>query len=221
MNTTLEQSKTKLQWKDGIGFLPIHKSLVCKPFIPYDRAYYNQCLEFDKTWQGRAVRKHRVRMVKKAVSFRKLKSYCLDVGCGTGSFIKELNRLSQIQTEGIDVCEYAIQWLHQNDLMPSRSEYNILTFWNSFQEIENNIAVIENYHPQFVAMSLPIFQDKENIVRSRHFKPEEVCWYYTLDGLYNTMKEIGYSLLSANKDEDMKCDQIGIHSFIFTLNKVV
>lgn len=213
MSQTIKQAQKSLQWSDGVGFLSINK---CPTKSPYNRSYFQEMEKLYGTWQGRALTKMRVKMIQKSVSYRKEPSYCLDVGCGTGHFIKEVNRLTDIKAEGIDINELSIQWLHQHDVRVSRMRYNILTFWNSFQDIENPMSIVEEYQPQFVAMSLPVFRDKEHAIRSHYFKPKEVHWYFTRRGLLNMMEQRGYNVVFMNTEEDRKVGCTGVVSIVFT-----
>ena len=54
---------------------------------------------------------------------------------------------------------------------------------------------------EWVFVSLPIFRDAEHVLRSKHFRPEEHCWYFTRDGLVYAMKMCGFALVSESKVE--------------------
>ena len=205
------KAEKRLVWNDGVGFLEIEK----KP-LPYNRVYFEALQRIEDSWTGRAVNKHRIKIVKKAVSFRRKPTYCLDVGCGTGYFIKELNRLSNIHCEGIDINPESIKWLMDNKKQASRERYHILTFWDSFQDIQNPDELLINYQPNFIAMCIPIFRNKEHAIRSDHFHPFEHHWYFTKYGLIEWMRQRKYTVLIANNYEDSKCGRREIQSFVFS-----
>lgn len=205
-----ELAYDNLDWKDGVG-----RYSFSTPF-QYNREYYERYLDYDNTPLGRAITKFRVDIVNKLVSYRHRITYLLDVGSGTGHFLKELQRRTPIQAEGIDPAKDATSWLHTNNCTSTRTRYNVLTFWDSLQHISEPERLFEEYHPKHVAVSIPIYSGKEQILNHRKFKPDQYKWYFTRRGFIDWMYSYGYELVEAYRDEDQKYDHVGVQSFTFT-----
>lgn len=88
-----------------------------------------------------------------------------------------------------------------------------MSFWDSLEHIHNPtdlLDCIENY----AFISTPIYKDKEHILRSKHFRPDEHCWYFTKDGIINFMSNFGfYCIEYSNIETEIGREDIG--SFVF------
>jgi hypothetical protein len=97
----------------------------------------------------------------------------------------------------------------------------MLTFWGSFDKIPEPHRYINEYQPKFVAMSLPIFAYKEQVLSSPLLDVDERCWYFTKAGIFDWMRSKGFSLLSVSADDDRKYGLDGYQSFVFASDTIV
>jgi len=198
-----------MDWKDGVG-----RYTFSIPFR-YNRDYYERYLSYDNTPLGRAITKFRVNIVNKLISYRHRTTYLLDVGCGTGHFLKELQRRTPIKSHGIDPSTDSIRWLHEHGMTSTRTRYNVLTFWDSLQHISDPWRLFEEYRPKHVAVSIPIYKSKEQIRNHIKFKPDQYKWYFTRRGFIDWMDSYGYGMVDSYRDEDQKWDHEAVQSFTF------
>lgn len=214
----LEEAKLKFKWSGGIGFIDIGES----QRIKFDKKYYHHQEQLVHSELYRDIVRFRLDLVLRATSYRKQTTYLLDIGCGNGFFLKETKRLSNIIPAGIDINEDSIMMLHQNKFLVDRANYTVLTFWDSFCCILNHKDVIEQYHPKFIGLSLPIFEHKQDVFAGGiYFRPEEDYWYFSRNGLFKYMQEIGYSLLMERNEEEIKYHQPKMRTYIFTRLSIV
>ena len=94
-------------------------------------------------------------------------------------------------TYGYDVNPAGIAWLEQrmllvdplSGLVRCDDAVGRARAHPDFQSLLANVR-------EWVFLSLPIFRDAEHVLRSKHFKPDEHCWYFTRDGLVFAMKTV-------------------------------
>jgi hypothetical protein len=67
---------------------------------------------------------------------------------------------------------------------------------------------------EWVFLSLPIFRDAEHALGSKHFRPDEHCWYFSLEGLVFAMKTCGFELVTHSRIES-ELGREGIGTFAF------
>ena len=67
---------------------------------------------------------------------------------------------------------------------------------------------------EWLFMSLPVFNDVDHVLRSKHFKPDEHFWYFTRDGLVAAMLMCGFKLV-AESDVESELGREDIGTFAF------
>jgi len=135
----------------------------------------------------------------------------LDVGIGSGAFIDARKR----RTTGYDVNPCGIGWLRDRNLLvdPYSAPFNAASMWDVLEHMPDYPALLANVR-EWLFLSLPIFTDAEHVLRSKHFKPDEHCWYFTRDGLVWAMKCEGFSLVSESMIEtELGREDIGTFAF--------
>ena len=145
---------------------------------------------------------------------RHYQSALVDVGIGSGAFI-ELRRSRGRTTYGYDVNPIGIAWLEQRSLLvdPHLVSFDAVTLWDVLEHIPDFQSLLANVR-KWAFMSLPIFHDVEHVLRSKHFKPDEHCWYFTRDGLAFAMKRCGFVLDSeSNIETELGREDIGTFAF--------
>lgn len=181
----MNSSKDKLVWfeKWGVGYYPVEDS-------PYDENYWKKYLEYEKTEIGKKLNQARVDIVKK---YRW--SSLIDIGIGSGAFIKEFEN-----AYGYDINPAAVEWLKEEKKFSEPRKVDAMTFWDSLEHIHNPELMLR-HAKNYVFVSCPIYKDKDHILRSKHFRPDEHCWYFTDSGIANFMSNFGFTLLESSNIE--------------------
>lgn len=192
----------ELIWDDKKGF-GFHTA----PPIEYDDAYFDYYLDLDHTDMAIELTKARVDLVKQNTDFRPT-----DIGIGSGLFCAAMNGA------GYDVNPKAVKWLKDNNCFHDvyREPILALSFWDSLEHIPDPKKLLSRVRPGgMVFVSIPIFDDYDDCLRSKHFKPGEHIWYFTKQGFIDWMVEQGYKLLEDNNRESI-IGRESIHSFAFS-----
>lgn len=141
------------------------------------------------------------RSVYTMISTETSKSVC-DIGIGCGNFIELYDCV------GTDVNPYAIDYLKGIGRLANLEEgYDYFTMWDVIEHIDDPRELFKNVRNGIV-LSTPIYTDREDMLTSKHYKPNEHLWYFTDMGIKVYMKMLGFYCVSQNMDET----QIGRHS---------
>ena len=188
----------KLVWKEelGIGYYPVEET-------PYDAAYFEKYVGYEKTEIGKKLNKSRVDLVNK-YSFETL----VDIGIGSGQFVKSFEN-----AQGSDINPVAVQWLKDNNRLYKNTPVDAMTFWDCLEHIHDPTELLSKVK-KYVFVSCPIFTDKDHVLRSKHFRTDEHCWYFTEAGLCLFMACAGFTLVEKNRIEE-ECGREDIGTFVF------
>ncbi len=138
----------------------------------------------------------------------------IDIGIGSGAFI-ECRQARKQQTWGYDINPVGIKWLEKRKLLidPYLVPFQAMTMWDVLEHMADFGLLLANCR-EWLFVSLPIFREAEHAQRSKHFKPEEHCWYFTRDGLLFAMKFCGFALVSeSNVETELGREDIGTFAF--------
>lgn len=191
-------SEGQLKWLPslGVGYYEVKES-------PYDQSYFNKYVSYEGSEICTELNNSRVDLVKTYSS-----DYVLDIGIGSGSFIKAHGK-----AYGYDINPAGVAWLKERDLYMDPKQVHAVTFWDSFEHIRNPADIL-NEVTGFVFMSIPLFNGVNHILRSKHFRKDEHYWYFTQTGLVTYMSNLGFLMLESNRMEsDIGREDIG--SFVF------
>lgn len=203
-------SRNELQWfpEVGFGYFPVTAT-------PYDERYFDNYRRWDWTAIGDALNEARVSLVSRHTTTMHDALLC-DVGIGGGRFVADAGKkLRNLRVRGFDVNPSAVSWLSSHGLLkdPNADMVDVATFWDSLEHILDPAPLLKNVR-KLAIVSLPIFTDAAHVLRSKHFKKEEHCLYFTRGGLIRFMDEQGFSLLEVNTMEQ-EAGREDIESFAF------
>lgn len=214
MYDTEEVSKEGLilEWdaQQGIGFLDIDESQT-----PYDQAYFDKYKSYEGSENTKKLNDYRVEFVLENTGFAPM----IDIGVGAGTFITHAQARG-IPASGFDVNHAGVRWLEERNLFvdpldsSTQENFRVLAFWDSLEHIKEPELL---WYYDHVYVSTPIYEDLNHVMRSKHFRPDEHCWYFTRDGIVNFMREYGYRMVYENTMEQ-DCGREDIGSFFFTAN---
>src|SRR5262245_29057809 len=199
-------ARGRLTWwpELGIGFYPVEAG-----HAPYDQDYFDAFDRNGRSELGRQLMLARFNFVE-----QHYRGTLIDVGIGSGAFI-EIRQDRRRPTYGYDVNPAGIQWLEDRRLLvdPYLVAFDAATLWDVLEHIPDFQSLIANVR-EWLFLSLPIFRDAEHALRSKHFKPDEHCWYFTRDGLVAAMGMCGFSLITETSIEtDLGREDIGTFAF--------
>ena len=152
---------------------------------PYDDSYWKKYRGYDATPIGEALTAARLALVRRHCGAGPL----VDVGIGGGRFVEEHGH-----AQGFDVNPCAVEWLKVRrkflDLHVC-AKVDAVSFWDSLEHIHNPEPLLRKVQ-KFVFVSLPIFRDVDHVLASKHFRPDEHCWYFTRAGFLIFMARFGF-----------------------------
>lgn len=194
-----ELSKNNLAWIEtlGIGYYPVTAN-------PYDASYFEAYNAIKETPIGLALNKARIDLVNRYTN-----GSVLDIGIGNGAFVE-----GRDNTYGFDINPVAVDWLIDNHKYrhPFRGA-DALTFWDSLEHIHNPTLMLQGAK-EFVFVSCPIYHDVNHVLGSKHMKPDEHCWYWTVNGLTTFMAMFGFEVQEINwMETEIGREDIG--TFVF------
>lgn len=191
-------AKDKLAWNEhlGIGYLEVTES-------PYDASYFDKYVSYEHTDIG-----HDLNIARQTLAAKYPHDELLDIGIGSGIFIRDLEN-----AYGYDINPKAVEYLKSVDQWLEPRAIDMMTFWDSLEHIphpEELLQLIKKY----AIISTPIYTDKEHVLRSKHFRPDEHCWYFTIHGMIYFMEKQGFDCVEYNRIEsDLGREDIG--TFVF------
>ncbi len=187
-----------LLWSEelGMGFHP-------RPPMDYSGPYFEKYQALDATPMGAALTAARVDMVQ-----RHFDGEVLDVGIGGGRFVIESGG------KGFDVNEEAVQWLKsRNAYADPYKGVAAITCWDSLEHVPDPEALIRSVG-EWVFVSMPVYKDQADCLKSKHFKPGEHLHYWSVRGLIGWFAKMNFGCVEINERES-DLGREGITSFAF------
>lgn len=183
--------RTSLVWlpEQGMGWYPTNGNAV------YGQEYFDKYRGYARTGLGRVLTRLRLEMVDRHLSRDGL---LVDVGIGCGQFVKARGP----NTYGFDINPIAVRWLEERQLLldPARTSVPAATFFDSLEHIKSPHAILRNVH-KWIFCSLPIFDGPDHVLRSKHFRKDEHCWYWSREGFEHWMDAQGFEVIEENDHE--------------------
>lgn len=174
-----------------------------RPAMLYGGEYFAHYQKLDETKMGALLTKARCELVDKYMPDH----YAVDIGIGGGRFVTEHGG------DGYDVCEDAIKWLGDSFVDPYKTSVYAATCWDSLEHIpepEKLLAQVENW----LFVSLPTCESEAEWLNSRHLKPGEHIFYWSIEGFVRWCGEQGFECVEINHVET-ELGREGITSFAF------
>lgn len=178
--------------------------------IEYGITYFENYVKRADTEISCLINQARINLVEK---------YCnrciLDIGIGSGEFI----RRSNIKVYGYDINPYGIKWLEERQLFVNpyvKINENIqgITLWDTLEHIKNPQELLTKIPSGvFLFVSLPTFEDLARLKQSKHYKPNEHYYYFSVDGFRRYITDSGFEVIEHN-DCETQAGREGITSFV-------
>lgn len=174
-----------------------------RPAMLYSGDYFAHYRKLDETPMARLLTNARKDLVEKYAQA----CYGVDIGIGGGRYVDETG------CWGYDVCRDAVKWLGQNYLDPYTTTVPFITCWDSLEHIPDPRALLAQVR-EWLFVSLPVFEDADDVLSSKHYKPGEHLWYFSSTGFINWCAEQGFECVEMNRVES-DLGREGIMSFAF------
>lgn len=185
-----------------------------------------QTIQYDKEYWDKYVRYESNKLSPKLNLFRcnlaqKYGSSILDVGIGSGLFLKHL----KCNKYGYDVNPIAINWLKQNKIYHdpyknSNEKIDCFCFWDVLEHIDHPQEILNRIKPDaYAIISMPIFKNLEYIKLSKHYRPNEHLYYFTTQGIINFM-QINQFILKEISSAETELGREEILTFVFYKDKI-
>lgn len=191
-----------LLWSDELGM-----GWHTREPMSYDGDYFAKYQELDATPMGEALTKARIELVRKYCE----PSEVVDIGIGGGRFVLESGAY------GYDVSEQARTWLELRGsyLDPYNHSPGIeaASCWDSLEHIPNPELLLERIQG-WLFVSMPTYKDQAECLKSKHYKPGEHLFYWSVPGFTNWCAKQGFELMEINHAES-ELGREGITSFAF------
>lgn len=186
----------------GLGYCPNGE----EPSI-YNDSYFDEYVKRADTEIGRQLTAARLELVDRHLGRT---PSVVDVGIGCGQFIEARGG----STTGFDVNPRGIEWLNSRGLF---QDYRVggcdhATFWDSLEHIEDASKALRSVRgTAFVTM--PVYRDREHLLLSKHFKPGEHVWYFTMKGFVRWARGLGFFVAEAS-DVESRLGREDIMTFV-------
>jgi hypothetical protein len=188
--------------KEGVAY---QKNMDIVSFI-YAEEYFEKYESYENTPMD-----HKLNLVRTSVVNRHHQGDMVDIGIGSGSFIK-----SRPRTDGFDINPVAVKWLMTKDkYFKGLTHYKAFSFWDVLEHVkepQDYLAPLLKGSRVFI--SIPIFKNLEKIRESKHYRPNEHLYYFTHNGLISWMNRYGYGLLEYN-DKETEAGREQIMTYVF------
>ncbi|WP_158784755.1 methyltransferase domain-containing protein [Pantoea sp. BAV 3049] len=183
----------------GMGYYPV------PPERPYDENYFTRYKNMAKTPMGRELTAARVRLVQQHYS-----GPLVDVGVGAGQFIN-----ARPETFGYDVNPSGVKWLKKTSRWVDiyTGYHAALSFWDSLEHIDFPDKAVARAE-KWVFLSIPVFENGDSILSSRHYRKNEHIWYFSHNGLIRWFGTLGFNCVAFNFIET-ELGREGIGSYVF------
>lgn len=196
----------ELYWSDHyrFGYYPIADN----PVTVYNEEYFDKYVGYAATDIGQGINSYRSSLVR----HYKPKEV-IDVGIGSGSFIESC----EFEVKGYDINHKSVAWLRQKNIFVDPyvvDEIDSLTFWDSLEHIKefwHLLLKVKGY----VFISVPFFSDKNDVLKSKHFRTDEHYWYFTINGMLDLMSAMSFEPLYVGYEETTRYKRDNIGTLVF------
>lgn len=193
--------------------------MLCEPFgvawqadmaagrVDYDRDYLEKYRAYENTPIAQRIVAARLSLVR-----RHYRGPVLDVGVGSGQFLREC----PVGSRGFDINPQAVAMLRvEGRYSEAFGDFEAHCFWDTIEHVEEPEHYFRNIKPGgYLFTSLPVFGDIRRVRESKHYRPGEHLYYWTVPGFVAWMALHGFRLLEQNSGETA-AGREAIESFAF------
>lgn len=170
--------------------------------------YFDKCSEYDQNKKEVADRIYEARLgfVRSVIPDDRR---VLDIGAGSCEFVRRRKR-----TWGFDLDEKAQAYL--KSIVKWSSDFGDFQYFTMFDVIEHvehpNDYFRHMVNGSILIVTIPIFEDLDDIRSSKHYRPGEHLYYWTNKGFVDWMAAYGFRVLRTSSREVL-AGRAGVESF--------
>lgn len=173
----------------------------------YDESYIKKYEGYAVTEMGRLLLEERLKILSPY-------SKVLDVGVGSGEIVYH-----KPFTKGFDVNPSMIKQLKNNNewldpYVDDIGELDAISFFDSFEHIDKPQDLLIRISTQALVIAMPIYKNREDLLNSKHFRPDEHFHYFTFAGFLEYMSLYGFECQSIS-DIECRLGRESIYTFVF------
>jgi 2-polyprenyl-3-methyl-5-hydroxy-6-metoxy-1,4-benzoquinol methylase len=180
--------------------------------VAYDDSYFDRYKSYEGSTIEQALNAGRCAMLARHVEKG---ASVIDIGAGSGAFVRKA-QAAGYQARGFDVIPKTVSQLRDADAYAEDPGlFDVVTFWDSIEHIDcPEILLREIRANALVLVAIPVFTDLRAIRDSKHYRPGEHLYYWTVEGFVNWMALYGFRLLEQSSHEtDAGRESIGAFAF--------
>jgi hypothetical protein len=180
----------------------------------YNDSYFNEYIKREGSPIAYELNTKRVELVKNYAYVG------LDMGIGSGAFIKYMWVDNTIPFFGYDINENGIEWLKSkrlyfNPYTDSSFIFDCVTFFDSLEHIPDFSFILNKiYLFGYAIISIPIFDNIDDVFISKHFKPNEHLYYFTEKGLIDVLRQNKFEL-TKKLDFEKQLGRENVYTYVF------
>jgi len=180
--------------------------------VPYDETYVRKVEAYEGTPIASAVNEGRVALLKRYLERR---ARVLDIGCGTGAFMRLANN-SKLVCKGMEVLPSIAQAMRRGGTFADNpADFDAVTMWDVIEHLDVPHSQLKRItRGAYVFISIPVFDDLRRIRESKHYRPGEHLYYWTARGFTDWMAMYGFRLVETS-DHETKAGRDSIGAFAF------
>lgn len=187
-----------LVWSPALGVG--YRHVTADPSKVYDDAYLAKYDEYAETALGDALTSARAQLV---LAHAAPRATVLDIGCAAGCVVNRL-RARGLAAYGHDVIPAAVKrlgpWGEPDPLRRPPGWFTDATFFDSLEHIPEPWYLLDAVASR-AYVSIPVFTDDDDVLASRHYRPDEHYWYFTRLGFIRFADALGWECVALSDME--------------------
>lgn len=132
----------------------------------------------------------------------------LDYGCGADAFMDHVR--SRVSS---DVDLHSFDPFFLRDLRFSENGYDVTTFFDSLEHMYR-LSLIPALRGDNLVISIPILPHNQDVLKWKHFRPDEHVWMFSQSALRSLMFKFGYEFVKMD-DFEIQLGRQDIYTFLF------
>jgi SAM-dependent methyltransferase len=166
--------------------------------VAYDDAYYMKVKAYENSAIENEVLRHRLSLISRHAGLTTL----LDIGAGTGAFIRAASERGHV-AKGYDIMPEAnAQLQYKGMYCDDVDSFMGICMWDTIEHMYDAGPILDRIpKPSFLFVSIPVFSDLYAIRASKHYRPGEHFYYWTVIGFANWIRKYGFSVLEVSGNE--------------------
>jgi hypothetical protein len=185
--------------------------------VDYNSEYFDKYIHYEGTELANKINDGRIAL---STKYAAPISSVLDIGIGSGEFIKTGYKKTKTLFYGFDINSKAIVWLKNMRLWVDPYDHihanmNVICCWDSLEHMPDPEKFLNVFKSgMYLITSIPIFKNIWKIKDSKHYRPGEHLVYFTDKGLKNYLGMYDFEFIE-HQDFEIQAGREAIETFVF------